>query len=98
METDADRLASIKGLDGQLVRCDLGQFWAIFDASGSQSRFDDTHINSTSPQLTGRTSDVTLLGLTKRAAAVTIDGEDFTVREHLRGDAPGWSVLILDEV
>lgn len=98
MENDADRLASIKGLGGQLVSTGTGSpFWAIFDAIGSQSQFDDTHVNSTSPQLTLRTSDVKLFNLEARATAIVVDGITYLVREHLAGDAPGWSVLVLNE-
>lgn len=97
LENDADRLASIKGLGGQLVTLESGaQVWAIFDAAGSISRFDDAQINSTSPQLTLRTSDVDANSL-RRASQVTVDGDPFLVREHQKGEAPGWSVLVLDK-
>jgi hypothetical protein len=48
MESDADRLESIKALGGQLVYPDTGECWAIFDNAGSQISLDDYHINSTS--------------------------------------------------
>lgn len=97
LESDADRLASIKELGGQLVRVESGvEFWAVFDEPGSITNYDDTHMNSTSPTLTARTSDVQLFNLGKRAAVTVIEG-DFTVREHRRGEAQGWSVLYLDE-
>lgn len=97
LENDADRLASIKGLGGQLVRSAMGDFWAIFDAPGSISNFDDTHVDSTAPTLTARTCDVSRLGVNPRGVTVTTDDGDFIVREHQRGSAPGWSVLVLDE-
>lgn len=97
LETDADRLASIKGLGGQLVRAESGECWAIFDAAGVQLQFDDTYINSTTPRLTLRSSDVDLLGIGERAQTVTVDDIDYLVREKQDGDAPGWAVLILDK-
>jgi hypothetical protein len=96
METDADRLASIKALGGQLVSSIAGSFWAIYDAVGTPMQFDEVRINSTSPQLTARTSDVDRLQLT-RGVAVHIGDALFAVHDHLPGDAPGWSLLILSK-
>jgi hypothetical protein len=97
LENDADRLASIKGLGGQLVLFDRGYVWAIFDDAGARSVYSDIAVNSTSPQLTMRTSDVDLLDARKRHAALTVEDRNFTVREHQAGEAPGWSVLVLNE-
>jgi hypothetical protein len=97
LENDADRLASIRGLGGQLVRSAMGNFEAIFDAPGSISNFDDTHVDSTSPTLTARTCDVSRLGPNPRGVTVTVTEGSYIVREHQRGSAPGWSVLVLDE-
>lgn len=58
MDSDADRLALIKGLGGQLVRHDSGQFWAIFDNGFSAVDVGDTEVEAASPSLTARTSDV----------------------------------------
>lgn len=98
LESDADRLASIKGLGGQLVLVAGVEILAIFDAAGVQSQFEDTHINSTSPRLTLRTSDAKANALDRRGTAVTIDGVEYTTREHLPGDAPGWSLVILNSI
>lgn len=97
LETDADRLASIKGLGGQLVRGELGECWAILDAAGVQLQFDDTYLNSTNPRLTLRSSDVDRLGIAKRASIISVDDTDYLVREKQDGDAPGWATLILDK-
>jgi hypothetical protein len=96
METDADRLESIKALGGQLVSTDLGECWAIFDNEGAQITLDDYHINSTSPQLTLRTSDASRLALDSRGTAVVVEEKRFTVREKLPGQAPGWTAVLMD--
>jgi hypothetical protein len=96
MESDADRLESIKALGGQLVYPDTGECWAIFDNAGSQISLDDYHINSTSPQLTLRTSDASKHALDCRGTAVVVNDERYTVREKLPGQAPGWTAVLLD--
>lgn len=57
-ETDADRLALIKSLGGQLVRHPDGQFAAIFDNGFSDASVGDIDIEGTQPMLTARTIDV----------------------------------------
>lgn len=90
METDADRLASIKGLGGQLVRHDDGEFWAIFD-NNYQAALDDGSMDSLGPALTCRTSDVANL---RRAAAFDIAGTAYKL-SRVEPDGTGMSVLFL---
>lgn len=89
METDADRLAMIKSLGGQLVRYETGQFWAIFD--NAYESVIDGMVESRGPALTARSSDVQ--GLTKDAV-MTVAGVDYRIRrfEH---DGTGMTVLPL---
>lgn len=104
LESDADRLASIKGLGGQLISAGDGSVWALFDAVGVQQDIADTHVNSDAPRLTMRSVDVMAYGLNKRGITVRVVVDElgteaeFTTREHIKGDAPGWSVVILDSV
>lgn len=100
LESDADRLASIKGLGGQLVRAEGGDFYAIFDSEFSLASFTDgPGVSSSSPQLTCRTSDARRFGFIENGSSLEleIDGDTkhFTVREH-QPDGTGMSVLVLD--
>lgn len=95
LESDADRLASIKGLGGQLVRSGEGEFWAIFDEEYSPA-LQDGSIDSTFPALTCRSSDLTLLGIRRGAEIKVLEG-DFKVLRQEKGDAPGWSIVRLSK-
>lgn len=101
IESDADRLATIQGLGGQLVRTDRGNFCAILDSDFSSAGFSDgARVNSESPQLTCRTSDVKRLQLDEGAELDTlVDGvaSRYSVREH-QPDGTGMSVLVLDQI
>ena len=97
METDADRLESIKALGGQLVSTERGSVWAIFDEDASQATFENLHINSTSPQLTLRAIDAANRELTKAGARVEVGDRQFTIRERVTGLPPGWYAALLDE-
>lgn len=89
METDADRLAMIKSLGGQLVHHPVGSFWAIFDrefvllAEGA--------VESRQPALTARTVDV--VGLPKDAT-LTVGSDTFRIKRH-EPDGTGMSLVIL---
>lgn len=102
IENDADRLATIQGLGGQLVRTDRGNFCAILDSDFSAASFSDgARVNSESPHLTCRTSDVKRLQLdvTGTVLDTQVDGETrrYSVREH-QPDGTGMSVLVLDQL
>lgn len=90
METDADRLASIKELGGQIVSSDLGEFWAIFD-NEYQSATGDGMVEARGPALTCRTSDVEKLN---RSATVIVSGVPYKTNKH-EPDGTGMSVLFL---
>jgi hypothetical protein len=93
METEADRLASIKALGGQLVRAESGDFWAIFDREYLESVDTETR----SPALTARTSDAERCAPRKGGAAVSVGVEIFRVRRHEKNSpAPDWTIIILE--
>jgi hypothetical protein len=69
----------------------------VFDDAGVPVEYGDVHVNSTSPRLTLRRSDVDANDLGQRGIAVVVNGVSYAVREHLPGDAPGWSILILSK-
>lgn len=87
METDADRLASIKGLGGLLVRADSGEFWAIFDAA----YVDALGVDESGPALTARSVDVQAL---RKGATVSVDGRDYRIRT-LEPDGTGMTLIRL---
>jgi hypothetical protein len=89
METDADRLASIKGLGGQLVSSDLGDFWAIFDNEFQAA--SDGMVEARGPALTCRTCDVQEL---KRLAVITVAGVPYRMNKS-EPDGTGMTVLFL---
>lgn len=88
-ETDADRLASIKGLGGQLVRHSEGQFWGIFDREFSLS--PDGSVESRQPVITARSSDVKDL---PKDTVLTVDEEDFRIKRP-EPDGSGMTLIIL---
>ncbi len=90
MESDADRLASIKGLGGQIVSSEFGEFWAIFD-NDFQAALPDGLVESRGPALTCRTIDVSEL---KRGAVITVSANPYKLNRH-EPDGTGVSVLYL---
>lgn len=93
METDADRLASIKGLGGQLVRSEHTEFWGIF-GNAYESVLSGDRVETRAPILTCRTSDVE--GLRKGTVLTIAEGDYKIVRVEPDPDGvPGWSVLRL---
>ncbi len=94
MESDADRLEAIRAVGGILIySTDRPQFWAIFDRQYSSVSLGDIDMESRTPALACRSSD--LEDLTKDQV-LTVDGDDYRV---LRGEpdtpAPGWTTVIL---
>jgi len=89
METDADRLASIQALGGQLVHSSYASFWAIFDREFSLS--PDGAVESRQPALQARASDVD--GMPKDTV-VRIGAESFKVKRH-EPDGTGMTLVIL---
>lgn len=87
-ETDADRLAMIKSLGGQLIRHNEGEFWAIFDrefvllVEGVESR---------QPVLTARTSDVAAL---PKEVVLDVCSAEYRIKRH-EPDGTGMSLVIL---
>jgi hypothetical protein len=92
-ENEADRLAIIQSLGGQLLRIDGGTFWAIFDHEYIDVGSDEPRIESTQPVLTCRTSDVGRL-LINKDTLLEIEAGDYQVRRH-EPDGTGMSRLIL---
>ncbi|HYE70596.1 MAG TPA: hypothetical protein VD932_03635 [Aquabacterium sp.] len=93
LETDADRLATIKALDGQLVTPDGGsKFWAVFDAE-YVSVLSDPPMESTSPALQCRTSDVESRQIVKDTE-IQVGQDLYRVHRH-EPDGTGMSVLLM---
>jgi hypothetical protein len=94
LETDADRLASIRALGGELVTHSAGTFLAIFDNEYRGVGLGDIEIETRGPVLTCRSSDVTDLG--KEAVLHLSDAGDYRVRRSEPDNpAPGWTLLLL---
>lgn len=87
METEADRLASIKALGGRLIPCETTSFWAIFDREYASADSVETKTSA----LTARTSDVENL---PKDTVFTIDGELYRIKRH-EPDGSGMTALIL---
>lgn len=90
LENDADRLEAIKSLDGQLVRLDDREIWAIFD-NEYQGSLGDNMIESSGPALTCRTSDVLVI---RKGATVGVGELTFKINRH-EPDGTGMSVIRL---
>ena len=89
METDVDRLASIKALGGQLVSHSEGSFWAIFDKEFVE--LSDGMVESTGPVLTARTIDVKDLA---KDAVLDVGGQEYRIK-RLEPDGTGMSRVML---
>jgi hypothetical protein len=74
LESDADRLASIKGLGGQLVRTEGGEFWAIFDDDFKEMA--DGLVESRGPALTLRLIEAAPL---RKGASLDVAGTMYKV-------------------
>jgi hypothetical protein len=90
METEYDRLASIKALGGQLVSTDSGSFWAIFD----REYLEAVDTESRSPVLTARTSDAEWYAA-RKGTGITIGSTVYRVQRH-EPDGTGMSVVFLE--
>jgi hypothetical protein len=88
METDADRLAMIKSLGGQLVRHVSGDFLAIFDRD---FLLVSDAVESRVPALTARTIDVTELA---KDVVLDIGGTEYRIKRH-EPDGTGMSIVVL---
>lgn len=92
-DSDADRLAQIKALGGQLIQCGSLECWAIFDAAFSEV-LGDPSVETSSPALSAiRTSDVVALGIQKEVDITTSAGP-FRVR-RVEPDGTGMSIVLL---
>lgn len=89
MESEADRLASIQALGGQLVSTDAGPFWAIFDSD----YVDAVDTETRGPVLTARTSDAEQYAKAKDTQ-ITIAGTVYRVRKH-EPDGTGMTMIWL---
>lgn len=94
-ESDADRLALIQSLGGQLVRYEGGEFWAIFEKEYYEVAFaGGPAIESAAPAFTAvRTIDVQALG---KDTPLHIDGETdaYLIKKH-QPDGTGMSIVFL---
>jgi hypothetical protein len=89
METDADRLASIKALGGQLITSAYGQFWGIFDREFALSI--DGSVETRQPVLEARTLDVEDI---PKDAVIQIGSDNFRVKRS-EPDGTGMTMLVL---
>lgn len=90
MDSDADRLALVKALGGQLLRVEAGDFWAIFDREYLGQLETETRV----PALTCRTSDAERY-IKPKGAAVPIGNDTYRVRRH-EPDGTGMSIVYLE--
>lgn len=89
IESDADRLAMIKGLGGQLVRHAGGEFWAIFDRPSALS--PDGAVETRQPVLQARSIDVDTL---TKDAPLSIGTDEYRIK-RLEPDGTGMTTIIL---
>jgi hypothetical protein len=87
MESDADRLAMIKSLGGQIVCAPDREFWAVFDREFSV----DGAVESRQPVLNARDIDLQTLA---KDTVVAVDGENFRIK-RLEPDGTGMTLAIL---
>jgi hypothetical protein len=93
LETDADRLETIKALDGQLVTPDSGsKFWAVFDAE-YLSVLGDPPVESTGPALQSRTSDLIARDI-RKDSEIQVGQHLYRVHRH-EPDGTGMSLLLM---
>jgi len=94
METDADRLASIRAGGGvPVLSAEHPTFWSIFDRQYSGVSMGDIDVESRSPALTCRSSDIEEL---TKDQVLTVGGIDYRVlRAEPDTPAPGWTTLVL---
>jgi hypothetical protein len=97
-ETDADRLAMIRGLGGVVVSTPAGSFEAILDADHAAA----LDVDSEAPRLTARSVDVARLGIT-RGMALNVGAAVYVVRSpqpdgivDAGGKPAGMTTLILE--
>lgn len=88
METDADRLAMIQSLGGQLISHAQGSFWAIFDREFS---LVVDAVETRQPVLTARTIDVADLN---KDVVLAVGGETYRIKRP-EPDGTGITQLIL---
>jgi hypothetical protein len=91
LESDADRLASIKWLGGQLVSHAQGEFWALFD-NDFQQALGDGMVESRGPALTARLVDVEQL---RKDTVLNVAGKTFKLKKAEPEESTGFSVLLL---
>lgn len=88
METDADRLAMIKSLGGQLINHMHGSFWALFERD---FLLIVDAVESRQPVLTARTIDVTDL---PKDTVLDVGGDTYRIKRP-EPDGTGMSTIIL---
>lgn len=92
-ENEADRLAEIKALGGQLVVTDTAEsLWAIFDNDYLEV-LGDPGVETRAPVMQCRTSDVEALAIQKDTE-IQFDERTYRVHKH-QPDGTGMSLLVL---
>lgn len=90
MESDADRLVSIKALGGQLVTHEAGEFYGIFEEP-FENVGGDVIVEQTGPSLTARACDVAQF---LNHYPLNVAGKSFRI-DHQEPTGTGWSRVIL---
>jgi hypothetical protein len=89
LESDADRLAMITSLGGQLIRHQGGEFWALFDRDFV---LVVEAVETRQPALTARTCDVQHL---PKDTVLNISGEEPYRIKRPEPDGTGMTIIIL---
>jgi hypothetical protein len=93
VESDADRLAMLRGLGGVTVSSPRGTFLAIFD---TEYVIDgDIGVETAQPQLSARSSDVSRLEL-RNGVLVQVGADGYIIRS-VQPDGMGMTVLRLEQ-
>jgi hypothetical protein len=93
LETDAARLRDIRAVGGKHVLGGGRDFWAIFRRQYNGVGMGELDVESRSPVLTCRSSDVD--GMTKDETLSVGDLQFRMLRAEPDTPAPGWTTLIL---
>ena len=91
METDADRLAAIKSLGGQIATVRGEPFWCVFD----ENYVEALDMGSTTPMITCRSSDVSRVVLVK-GDSVTVADRAWSVKGPIEHDGTGMAIVRLN--
>lgn len=93
LESDADRLASIKALGGVAASTAGGSLWGIFDRTYQAAQMTGIDIEDRAPVFECRSADVDRMAIVKDVT-LTICGVDYRVK-RLEPDGTGMTIVVL---